>query len=76
MYSGFEGDLGVEQSWESEDPAIVCRCELSRCTNVVFPEPAIPIVIITVGFFLCVGANGVNGSGAGEFVVDDEAMVA
>ena len=28
----------------------VCRYELIRCTNVDFPAPAIPIVIITVGF--------------------------
>lgn len=28
-----------------------CRYELIRCTNVDFPAPAIPIVIITIGFF-------------------------
>lgn len=26
-----------------------CRYEFTRCTNVVFPLPAIPIVIITIG---------------------------
>ena len=27
-----------------------CKYEFMRCTKVVFPEPAIPIVMITLGF--------------------------
>ena len=29
----------------------VCRYEFMRWTNVDFPAPAIPMVIITIGFF-------------------------
>ena len=29
-----------------------CRYELIRCTNVDFPAPAMPIVMMTTGFFL------------------------
>lgn len=28
-----------------------CRCELIRWTNVDFPAPAMPMVIMTMGFF-------------------------
>lgn len=28
-----------------------CRYEFIRWTNVVFPDPAIPIVTMTIGFF-------------------------
>lgn len=28
------------------------RYEFIRCTKVVFPDPAIPIVMITIGFFV------------------------
>ena len=35
---------GVGGFWE-------CRYELMRCTKVDFPAPAMPIVIIVMGFF-------------------------
>ena len=39
MYGGFGGS--------SE-----CKYEFMRCTKVVFPEPAMPIVMITDGFLV------------------------
>lgn len=35
-----------------------CKCEFIRCTNVDFPAPAIPMVMITIGFFLDVLLEG------------------
>lgn len=57
----------------SEGPASSWMCEFSRCTKDVFPEPAMPIVIITVGFFL----DGIDTSdGSGGAVADDEEAIA
>jgi hypothetical protein len=55
---GFGGlEVDVEADWvAAEGLARVWTCELSLCTNVVLPDPAIPIVMITVGFFFEVEA--------------------
>ena len=52
-----------------------CRYELILCTKVDFPAPAIPMVIITTGFFLFIGdadepAADVSGSIAVWMVVN------
>ena len=53
MYGGFGGSNE-------------CRYELMRWTNVVLPEPAMPMVIITLGF--CFEGPGTASN------EDDEAM--
>ena len=54
-----------------------CRYELILCTKVDFPAPAMPIVIITTGFFLSAGvadelAVDVSGSISVQMVVHEK----
>lgn len=39
------------RTYGGEGGSLECRYEFIRCTKVDFPAPAIPIVMITMGFF-------------------------